>query len=62
MGEAEVMLRDSKRGLTPSLRECFAVRGATTVPIDIDTENYQWMSGPPSTSQGSRSGVLEGTR
>lgn len=35
----------------PSLRECFAAPVATTVPTDIDIENWQRKAGPPYTSR-----------
>jgi hypothetical protein len=42
---------DSAKRWAQRLRVCCAARVATTVQIDIDTENNQQKTGPPSTSR-----------
>jgi hypothetical protein len=49
--KAEGMQQDSARCWGQRLRACCAAQVATTVPTDIDTENYQQRTGPPSTSR-----------
>jgi hypothetical protein len=49
MWRSEVILQDSARYWGQRLQGCCAERVATTVPTDIDTENYQRGTGPPST-------------
>jgi hypothetical protein len=48
-GKSEVIQQDSARYWGQRLQACCAGRVATTVPTDIDTENYQRRTGPPST-------------
>jgi hypothetical protein len=43
--------KDSAKRWARRLRACCAAQVATTVQIDIDTENYQQKTGPPSTSR-----------
>lgn len=50
-----VIQRDSARYWGQRLQAYCAERVATTVPTDIDTENYQQRTGPPSTHDYSKS-------
>jgi len=45
--EVERIERDSGRCWPKALQVCFAAQVATTVPTDIDIENYQVWTGPP---------------
>jgi hypothetical protein len=49
--EVEMIQKDSAKRWARRLRACCAAQVATTVQIDIDTENYQQKTGPPSTSR-----------
>ena len=53
--ESEVIQQDSTRYWGQRLQACCAERVATTEQTDIDTENYQQMTGPPSTHDYSKS-------
>jgi hypothetical protein len=49
--EVELLQTDSAKRWARRLRACCAAQVATTVQTDIDTENYQQKTGPPSTSR-----------